>query len=279
MKPAIKISLIYLACGLLWIFLSDRALSTVCGDNKVLLIQFQTYKGFFFIGFTSLLLYFLVRRFYNNIAGEVSKLEVTNQALEESEKRYIDLFRLSPLPLWVYDEKTLRFMAVNDAAISHYGYSPDEFAAMTILDIRQPEEIERVKQLVNADDNKSNFVFRGVFTHKKKNGELITVEIRSNSIQYKGRNARLILVNDITERANYISAIEQRNKKLEEITWMQSHVVRSPLATLMGFVNVLESCDVTDNERTDINKNILRSAAELDTIIRQITQKAEDVVK
>ncbi|MBL7718917.1 MAG: PAS domain S-box protein [Flavipsychrobacter sp.] len=277
LKPAVKITLIYLVCGLLWILLSDRLLAAVCGGNEQLLVQAQTYKGFFFVGFTSLLLFFLVKRFYREIAGEVVKLEATNKALEESEQRYIDLFRLSPLPLWVYDEETLRFLAVNDAALSHYGYTRDEFAAMTIMDIRPEEERERVQALVNESVAQGSFVFRGVFTHRAKNGGLMTVEIRSNALQYKGRKARLILVNDITERANYISAIEQRNKKLEDITWMQSHVVRAPLATLMGFAHLLEDLEVSEEEKNAINRNILQSARELDGVIREITRKAEEV--
>ena len=54
------------------------------------------------------------------------------------------LFEASPLPMWVYDSETLGFLAVNDAAVRHYGYTRQEFLGMTIKDIRPPEDVEGV---------------------------------------------------------------------------------------------------------------------------------------
>src|SRR5213593_4361923 len=64
-----------------------------------------------------------------------------SQARARSEERYRDLFDCSPLPMWVYDCETLAFLAVNQAAIEHYGYSRAEFAALTIKDIRPPDDV------------------------------------------------------------------------------------------------------------------------------------------
>jgi PAS domain S-box-containing protein len=277
LKPAVKIALIYLSCGLLWILLSDRLLSAICRKNEALLTQMQTYKGFFFVAFTSMLLYLLVKRFYRNISNEIQKLEVANKALEESEKRYGDLFRLSPLPLWVYDCATLRFLTVNEAAVTQYGYSKEEFLSKTIVDIRPPEEIPRLMDVVKSVGADGKFALRGVFRHLKKNGEIVTVEIRSNDIIYKGLKAKVVLVNDITERLNYTTAIERQNSKLHEIAYMQSHVVRAPLATLMGFIHLLEDCSLPEEEKEEIHENILRSASELDNVIKNISSMANEV--
>ena len=130
---------------------------------------------------------------------------------------------------------------------------------------------------INSAKAEGKFVLRGVFRHTKKNGDTISVEIRSNDISYKGRAAKVVLVNDITERTNYISAIEQQNDKLQDIAWMQSHVVRAPLATMMGFVNLLKEGNNTEEEHSLIMENIAGSADELDKIIREISAKSGEV--
>lgn len=274
MKGSLKITLIYLACGLLWIFLTDRFLREVFNYNSEVSV-FQTYKGFFFVAFTALLLFCLVNWFYKQLAAKVSKLEEINSALEESEKRYSDLFRLSPLPLWVYDCATLRFLAVNEAAVNQYGYCREEFLSKTIIDIRSKNELPKLMETMQTSKAEGQFVYRGIFNHIKKSGEVVTVEIRSNDMMYRGMKAKVVLVNDITERMNYTAAIEKQNEKLKEIAHMQSHVVRAPLATLMGFAHMLEDINVADDEKQQINKNILHSAKELDNVIKEISGKAK----
>ncbi len=275
MKPASKIALVYLICGLLWIFLSDNLLLYILNLNTEELTVIQTYKGFFYIGVTAILLHLILNRFYRALGNKVKKLELANEALEESEKRYSDLFRLSPLPLWVYDCATLRFLAVNEAAVNQYGYSREEFLSMTVIDIRPKDEVPKLMDTIESNKGEGQFVFRGVFKHIKKGGEIVTVEIRSNDVMYRGMKAKVVLVNDITERMNYTSAIEKQNEKLQEIAHMQSHVVRAPLATMMGFVHLLEDINVSDEEKQEINKNILHSATELDNVIKEISGKTK----
>jgi two-component system, NarL family, sensor histidine kinase UhpB len=116
-----------------------------------------------------------------------------------SEKKYRTIFFKSPLPKWIYDFETLRFLEVNETAISHYGYSLEEFLSMTIKDIRPKEEEQRLlndlaQAEYNPDTQKSDW------THLKKNGERITVETTAHFIEYNNRKARMVVVNDITER-------------------------------------------------------------------------------
>lgn len=121
------------------------------------------------------------------------------QQLRESEKRYSDLFRLNPQPMWVYDPISLKFVQVNKAAIDHYGYSEEEFLGMTILDIRPKEEIARVKRVLNTVPVNTG-VHNGRFVHLKKNGEQIEVDIYSNFIRIKEKEFRLVISTDITEK-------------------------------------------------------------------------------
>lgn len=195
--------------------------------------------------------------------------------LQESEKRYSDLFHLSPEPMWVYDLETYDFLDVNEAARQHYGYSEAEFLGMKITQIRPESEVQALINTIKTRSASPEKFSRGIYMHKKKNGEIITVDVHSNRITFKGRRAEVILANDITERLNYIRAIEEQNEKLKEIAWFQSHVVRAPLARIMGLIDLLRETDDIDKSR--VLDYIVKSADELDEIIRNIIQKSAEV--
>ncbi|MEO6148745.1 MAG: PAS domain S-box protein, partial [Mucilaginibacter sp.] len=193
-------------------------------------------------------------------------------ALEESEKKYSELFQLSPLPMWVFDVQSLRFLDVNVAAIKKYGYTRKEFLAMTIRDIRPVEDMPILEEALANLDIKKPATRLGTIRHKKKNGEIVNVDIQSNPINYKGNPARVITANDITERLKYIKAVEDHNKRLVEISWMQSHTVRAPLSRIMGLIQLVKVA-AGDDENEKILEYILASANELDKIINSITDK------
>ena len=144
------------------------------------------------------------RRVNSEIGGIIIYSEVTTErkkaelALKESEEKYRYLFAKNPQPMWIFDIETFAFLEVNDAAINHYGYSKDEFLSMTAMDIRPAEEIPTFKK----DFQQNNLLFKSgtVWRHIKKNGDIIFVEITSNSLLFNNRKARHVLVNDITSR-------------------------------------------------------------------------------
>jgi PAS domain S-box-containing protein len=197
--------------------------------------------------------------------------------LEESEKRYSMLFHLSPQPMWVFDIDTLRFLDINAAAIRNYGYSEEEFLSMTIKEIRPVEDLTKLQEALEISSRQDDKFFQGIYRHKKKNSDVIHVDIQSNAIFFKGRKAIVVLANDITERLNYIEAIERQNKKLQEIAWMQSHIVRAPLAKIMGFVNLIRNPALSEAERQESLDYILQSAKEFDGIIKEIVSKTEQI--
>jgi len=197
--------------------------------------------------------------------------------LKDSEQRYSDLFHFSPLPMWVYDKETLQFLDVNDAAIEHYGYSYDEFLKMDITQIRPEEDMPALKNSMKKHRIPQKNTFHGEFTHRKKNGEKIRVEIRSNSFLFRGRTAQIILVNDVTERNRHIEAVEKQNEILKDIAWTQSHVVRAPLARLLGLVNAMNDDNVKESDKSIFYNHILKSAEELDDIIRSVVNKSQEV--
>ncbi|MFD2033743.1 PAS domain S-box protein [Belliella marina] len=212
-----------------------------------------------------------------SIIYAIERKKVFNQ-LEDSEKRYRELFHLSPLPMYVFDKNTYRFLDVNRTAISHYGYTKEEFLNMTVLDIRPDHEKQRALDIISKNVEGKEINTPGTFQHFKKNGEMIHVEISYNQIDFKGQKAFLVLANDVTLKYQYIDAIETQNAKLKEIAWIQSHVVRAPLARLMGLVNLLSmENEDADFPKSEILKQIVTSTNELDNIIRNITNKAEQI--
>lgn len=208
------------------------------------------------------------------IGLDISERVKSEKALKESEKRYSDLYQLSPQPMWVYDMVTLEFLDVNNAAIQHYGYSYKEFMNMTLREIRPKSEISKLETIPKHRQENGKYYFHGEYIHKKKNGEEIIVGIRTNKIFYKGNEAKVALVIDITERVNHIRAIEAQNKKLKEIAWTQSHEVRAPLARIMGLVALLKAEDVSVVEKEQILNYLMVSANELDTVIGKIVNTA-----
>lgn len=109
------------------------------------------------------------------------------------------LFENNPLPMWVYDVETLMFLAVNWAAIDHYGYTREEFLARTIKDIRPPEELPALQRNLEALDRGTR-QHSGPWKHARKDGSIIDVEIYSDSLIFSNLAARLVLANDVTER-------------------------------------------------------------------------------
>ena len=106
------------------------------------------------------------------------------------------LFLSHPDPMWIYDLDTLRFLAVNNAALARYGYSRDEFLEMTIADIR-PEE-DRIALERNVEAVTEGLDHAGVWRHRLKSGELIFVDITGHTVRYDGRRAELISARDVS---------------------------------------------------------------------------------
>ncbi len=129
---------------------------------------------------------------------EKEKQEAVNKLIQ-SEEKYRTIFSKSPLPTWIYDPETLRFLEVNEAAIRHYGYSHDTFLRMTIKDIRPEEDIEPLLKDLQKIDLRSD-AQQGIWRHRKKNGEVIIVETTAHSVDYGNRKVRMVVANDISEK-------------------------------------------------------------------------------
>src|SRR6185437_9054305 len=148
------------------------------------------------------------------IVGITRDITVRREAAErvrESARHYQLLFDRNPLPMWVFDEETLRFLAVNDAAVAHYGYEREQFLAMTIMDIRPVEERERVTGLIASDF--ASCVSHGSFVHLTRDGRRLEAEIVADSIVMNGRAARLVLARDVTTERSSVRALRESEER------------------------------------------------------------------
>jgi two-component system, cell cycle sensor histidine kinase and response regulator CckA len=144
-------------------------------------------------------------------------LDVTGQresadAVRESEGRYRLMFEGSPQPMWVFDDDTLAFLAVNSAALEQYGYTRDEFLRLTLRDIRPPEDVARLETY--RRERPGAQLRAGHWRHQRKDGSLIDVEVTSHPIEWDARRARLALATDITERLAAERAVRASREQL-----------------------------------------------------------------
>ncbi len=161
--------------------------------------------------------------------------------------------------------------------MEQYGYSRNEFLAMTINDIENVAETIQISEKETRLFSSQTLYYPLLKKHTKKNRELITVNIQSNPIAYKDSVACLVLANDVSKNLEHIQAIEEQNSKLKEIAWIQSHVVRAPLARMMGLINLMTENLVTEEEKAECLKHLYTSSYELDGIIKQIVEKASSL--
>lgn len=146
---------------------------------------------------------------YHGVGKDITERARDQKALEDSERRYRTLFDVHPQPMWVVDANTLAFLAVNGAAMRLYGYSKEEFLALTADQIRPEEDVDDLRR---AFSDWSNNYSQRIWRHKKKSGEVIPVKVTSFNLEFAGRRARLGVIEDLSERL----MVEERAKQSEQ---------------------------------------------------------------
>lgn len=161
------------------------------------------------------------------VVSDVTTRARSEEALQESESRYRDLFERSPTPAWVYEAESLRFLAVNDAALQRYGYDRETFLGLTILDLNVPEDVPMVR--ARAEHRESGAYYQRQAHHKTRDGTVIEMDIRSGPVRFGGRHARQVLGHDVTERVRMEQALRESEERLRTIA--------DNLPALIGYVD------------------------------------------
>ena len=137
---------------------------------------------------------------------------------------YSAVFSRHPLPMWVYHRQTLRLLAVNDAALAAYGYTREEMLALTIRDIRPPEDIPQLERTIAHDLERTTQVSHA-WRHRRRDGVVFDVEVTSFAIEFAGMPARLVLAQDVSERHRVERALRESESKYRLLTEQASDAI------------------------------------------------------
>jgi two-component system, cell cycle sensor histidine kinase and response regulator CckA len=190
------------------------------------------------------------------------------RAAQEADERYGMLFGSNPQPMWVFDVDSLAFMAVNDAAVRHYGFNREEFLSMTIMDLLPPEDAPGLHHGLERTGLQRGDV--ALAQHQRKDGSIIDMELVSHEMELDGRRARLVLATDISERTRTRAALHQSEEQLRQAQRMDAagrlaggvaHDFNNLLTTIRGFSDLLlRDTPGDDPRRKDVEQ--IRKAAD-----------------
>jgi hypothetical protein len=175
----------------------------------------------------------------STIARDMTAQRKAHEALEDSEHRYRLLFENNPQPMWVYDQQTLAFLTVNDTAIRSYGFTREEFLGMTLRDIRPEEDIPKLLDATTVPS--TEFRREGPWRHRKKDGQIITVEITQHAFLFGERSACLVMATDITDRLRLEEQFQQA-QRLESVGRLAggvAHDFNNLLTVINGYAEML----------------------------------------
>lgn len=149
------------------------------------------------------------------VVRDVTERRQAEAALEKQNDEYRLLFDSNPCPMYVCDEKSLAFLAVNEAAIDHYGYTREEFLGMTLPNIRPPDEVPALMN--HVAQHRQSYGAAGAWKHQKKDGSVIDVDVNWHKLDFAGRPAYLVMANDITEKKQAEAAMRESEERYREL--------------------------------------------------------------
>lgn len=211
--------------------------------------------------------------FLESVGGQIAlaiERRTAEDSLRSSESMFRLLFAHNPLPTWVFDVDTLKFVQVNEAAVKQYGYTQEEFAAMTLLDIRP--EGEREKSLKHLQEWYGRGRYQDISKHRTKEGKDLEVEIIAHPLQHAGRDVRLVVAQDVTERHRLEEQLRQA-QKMEAVGRLAggvAHDFNNLLMVIKGHTELLLNSALQSEQAARKIEQIDRAADRATTLTRQL---------
>ncbi|WP_299759257.1 PAS domain-containing sensor histidine kinase [uncultured Pontibacter sp.] len=149
---------------------------------------------------------------------EIREREMLQQTLNETRLHFQRLFKKNPIPMWVYDQDTFKFLEVNEAAMQEYGYTREEFLQMDVFSLRPTKDIESTKSILDQLDKRSDAVVEGAL-HQRKDGSLFKVNLKSHPIkEQENISPRLVTCENVQDREEFIAELARNEKQLREVS-------------------------------------------------------------
>ena len=167
----------------------------------------------------------LIYTFARHEKSAHDKLRIA-RAMQRSNERFRDLFDAHPVPMWIVDARTYRFVAVNPAALTHYGYNELEFLSMSVGDLHADNDFNRFATLLarhtrsytgKQPRHTGTQQAAGVWRHRRRDGTQVSADISSHALTYSGHPGIFMLANDVTDRINAETEARRSKQMLESL--------------------------------------------------------------
>ncbi len=292
-----RITLLYLGFGLLWILLSDKLLDFLIEDLDTL-STIQTYKGFFFIFITALMLFVLVREHMKNIKvardmlekkiqdykllyekfqAQNQELKQANDQAQENENFVTGILENIPDMIFVKDAQTAKFLLVNKAVEANLGWERTDLIGKNETYLFPMETAKILMEQSQAVLN-TNTVFQCEETLPTKKGLRIFKTKKVSILDHKGQPKFLLGVSeDITAMKMAEKELIDAKEKAEEsnrlkVAFLQniSHEIRTPMNAICGFTNLMTEPDLTLEQKANYSSIVRSNCDQLLTIITDV---------
>ncbi|SFB36611.1 PAS domain S-box protein [Algoriphagus aquimarinus] len=255
------ITLVYMFVGINWIFFSDILISNVFSDDIQEMSRFQMIKGSLYVLLTGFLLYYLIKSLYDQVNGRNQELEL--------------LFTNPNLGIFKVDEEGY-FTHVSPNIINVMGYTDTEIIGKKLIDFTPEdfinEDLSRLEKILQSDVDKA-FIINKHLQNKK--GELVIIEMHGIILKDKTGDTKgfITAFQNITKQELFLHSLEGKNKQLQDLASDQSHLVRAPLARILGIIELLQHIEIDPAEKIELINHLKTSGEELDEALKDISKK------